>query len=134
MVPPVVEEPDPVEVAEQLAPEPTSGPAPRRRLTARERFEIIGLIRNAKLALDENRLMSPANDNAYARYLKVLELDPNDDRARAGVREIARRYVALAEGALRNDSVERAQTFLERAKIASPDLPGIAEAESRIAR
>jgi len=130
----VVEESTPPEVTEQVVPAPEPAPAPRRRVTASDRFKIIGLIGNAKLALDENRLMSPANDNAYTRYLKVLELDPSDVRARQGMREIARRYLTLAQSASRDGDVERARTFLERAKRADPESPRIAEIEGLIGR
>jgi lipopolysaccharide biosynthesis regulator YciM len=78
--------------------------------------------------------MSPANDNAYTRYLKVLELDPSDVRARQGMREIARRYLTLAQSASRDGDVDRARTFLERAKRADPESPRIAEIEGLIGR
>ncbi|MCP4906933.1 MAG: serine/threonine protein kinase [bacterium] len=114
----------------------TSAPMPERptprRLSAGDRIKIIGLINNAKLALEENRLMSPANDNAYDRYRRVLTLDPNEERAKNGLREVASRYVRLAGQALDKGDLEGARTFVDRAKRADATQPGIASLESRI--
>ena len=123
---PVVEESKPAAVAKQPeAPKP-------RRITARDRLKIIGLIGNAKRALEENRLMSPAGDNAYDRYVQVLELDPNDQRAVEGLREVASRYVSMADRAVDKGDLERARSFVERARRADPGYAGIAVIESRL--
>ena len=124
--PVVVEEEKPVVVAAKpLTPKP-------RRVTAGDRLKIIGLINNAKMALEENRLMSPANDNAYDRYRQVLELDPNEKRAKQGLREVAIRYVDLAGQAAAKGDLEQARSFVDRAKRADGSYPGIATLESRL--
>jgi len=128
--PPVVEEQKPIVVAKAPTP-PATKPKPRR-VTAVERIQIIGLIKNAKLALEENRLMSPANDNAYDRYRRVLQFDPSEKRAKDGLREVAIRYVGMADRAADKGSLERARTFVERAKRADATYPGIATLESRL--
>ena len=124
--PPVVVEKKPVEVAKKPA-----SPKPRR-VTAGDRIKIIGLINNAKLALEENRLMSPANDNAYDRYRRVLELDPSEKRAKQGLREVSLRYVAMAERAAGDGNLERARLFVDRAKRADSSAPGIDALESQL--
>jgi len=55
------------------------------------------MLNNAKLALEESRLMPPADDNAYDRYRSVLKLDPSNARAKSGLRTVAVRYVSLAD-------------------------------------
>ena len=123
---PGVEESKPAVVAKRPeAPKP-------RRVTARDRLKIIGLIGNARRALEENRLMSPASDNAYDRYVQVLELDPSDQRAVAGLRQIASRYVSMADRAVDQGDLEQARTFVERARRADRDYAGIAAIESRL--
>ncbi len=108
-------------------------PAPvPRKLTARDRLQIIGLISNARRALEENRLMSPAGDNAFDRYRKVLELDPSDARARDGLRDIATRYVSLAERALDRGDLEEARGFVDRARKADGSYAGIDAIERRL--
>ena len=110
---------------------PAAKPAPRR-LSASDRIKIIGLLSNAKLALSENRLMSPPNDNAYDRYRRVLSLDPGNEKAREGLRQVAGRYLGLAEDALSKGDPAQARTYLDRAKKADPEHPRIATLESRL--
>jgi tRNA A-37 threonylcarbamoyl transferase component Bud32 len=112
----------------------TTNEPPTRNLTARDRLQIIGLINNARRALEENRLMSPAGDNAFDRYRKVLELDPSDVRAREGLRDIATRYVSLAEGALDRGDRAAARDFVERARRADDSYAGIDAVEGRLVR
>ncbi len=127
--PPVVE-PAPV-VAK---PEPTR-PAPvARRITAGDRLKIIGLSRNAATALRENRLMSPAGDNAYALYQQILSIDPNNADATSGIRNIASRYVAMADRAIDRSDLEKARTYVDRARQADATYPGIRAIEERLGR
>ncbi len=135
---PVVAEQPPAPVREEAdavaalpVAKPAAKPAPRR-LSASDRIKIIGLLSNAKLALSENRLMSPANDNAYDRYRRVLSLDPNNEKARAGLRQVAGRYLGLAEDALSKGDPAQARAYLERAKKADPEHPRIGALESRL--
>ena len=117
----------PVEVVDK-APEP---PKPRR-VTASDRIKIIGLVKNAKLALEENRLMSPAGDNAYDRYRTLAKLDPSDQRASVGLREIAMRYVGMAERAIEKGDLGQARTYVERARKADSKYAGIGSVERRL--
>ena len=117
----------PVEVVAK-APEPPKS----RRVTASDRIKIIGLVKNAKLALEENRLMSPAGDNAYDRYRTLAKLDPSDRRASVGLREIATRYVGMAERAIKKGDLGQARTYVERARKADSKYAGIGSVERRL--
>jgi len=123
--------PSDVVPAEVTPPQPKPKP---RRLTGSDRIKIIGLLSNAKLALSENQLMSPANDNAYDRYRRVLALDPTNPKAKDGLRAVADRYLNLTSSAAGKGNLEEAQTFLARAKKADSTHPGIASAESSLSR
>jgi len=118
-------------VIEAPAPAPVK-PAPKR-VTGRDRIKIIGLLNNAGLALDENRLMSPAGNNAYERYRRVLDLDPANRKARDGLRLVADRYLRMAESAVASGDPAKARTYVERARRADVDHPGLAAAEERLA-
>ncbi|MFK7896048.1 MAG: serine/threonine-protein kinase [Myxococcota bacterium] len=113
------------------APQPRPTPRPRR-LTASDRVRIIGLLSNAKLALEDNRLMSPADDNAYDRYRSVLKLDPSNAKAKSGLRTVAVRYVSLADSAIEGGDKGQARTYLDRAKRADSSYGGIRAAEARL--
>lgn len=130
-LPPVVEpEPRPIEPRPAPAPEK---PAPlARKITAGDRLKIIGLSRNAATALRENRLMSPAGDNAYALYGQILEIDPNNDGAKSGMRNIAGRYVAMADRAIEGSDLEKARDLVDRARKADGTYPGILAIEERL--
>jgi len=130
-----------VDPAERIAspqpqPEPVIERAPEkprpRRLTASDRIKIIGLLSNAKIALSENRLMSPAGDNAFERYQRVLALDPGNETARQGLRNVADRYLSLADAAVGQGETEQARVYLGRAREADARHPGLEAAEARL--
>jgi len=118
--------------AREKAAEPVPAKPATRRMTASDRIRVIGLLNNAKLALGENRLMSPANDNAYDRYRSVLELDPSNRAAQDGLREVAGRYLQLSSGAVAQGDRDQAQIFLDRARKADPTHPGISGTEALV--
>ena len=122
----------PVEVVAPAAEVARVVPEAPRRPSARERARIRGYLGNARLALRENRLMSPAGDNAYDRYRKVLELDPRNADAKDGLREIATRYVSFAESALDGGDVAQARDYLDRARQADASYAGIARLAARL--
>lgn len=107
-------------------------PAPRR-ITAGDRLKIIGLSRNAATALRESRLMTPAGDNAYATYQQILKIDPNNAGAQRGLTNIASRYVAMADRAIDGGDLDRARTYVDRARKADESYAGIRAIEERLA-
>jgi len=122
----------PVDEPPKKAPAPL--PPKTHVLTARDRIKIIGLLNGAKLALDDNRLMSPANDNAYDRYRKVLDLEPKNGKALEGLREVASRYLGLADAAHSKGDLGQAREYLARAEKADPNIPGLAATRARLTR
>lgn len=71
-------------------------------------------------ALQADRLTTPANDNAYAHYLKVIELDPGNTGGTEGIDRIADRYVALAGGAIRKKDYRLAALYVRRGNAVRP--------------
>lgn len=84
-------------------------------LSARER-EIRELLRQARLALMQERLTSPPEDNAYDRYHRVLDLSPNHPEALAGIQQIVAQYLRLAEEYISINRIERAGLMIDRAE------------------
>ena len=119
---------------ETVAPRPAPvKPAPVvRKVTAGDRLKIIGLSRNAEAALRENRLMSPPGDNAYGLYQQILKIDPNNADATSGMRSIASRYVAMAARAIDLGELEKAETYVDRARQADDGFAGILAIEERL--
>ncbi len=126
------ERPVPKEVVPAAVPMPPKTKV--RRLTASDRIKIAGKLQNARTALSNNQLMSPANDNAYDRYRQVIALDPANQAAKDGLRAVADRYLSLTDSAAGTGDVAQAKIFLARAKKSDSTHPGIASAESRLSR
>ncbi len=86
------------------------------------------MLYEASLALDDNRLMLPAGDNAYDRYQEVLSFQPDNQVALQGMEEIVDRYVTMANQAIEIGQFDSAEDYLDRAAFIHPDKENITEA------
>ncbi len=74
------------------------------------------------------RLTMPPGRNALERYRAVLDSEPGNADARAGLERIVSRYLALAEDATSNGDLQRGETLLERARQVDPADPRVGAA------
>ncbi|MEX2130237.1 MAG: hypothetical protein WD772_02025, partial [Pseudohongiellaceae bacterium] len=94
-----------------------------------QRQRLLGdLLYDALVALEQDRLLSPIDDNAYARYQRVLAYDPDNQLALEGLQTILNRYLVLATEATRQGRFDDALSYLERARFVDQDDPTITEA------
>lgn len=93
---------------------------------------IADILFEAAYALDDNKLLLPAGDNAYDRYLEVLSVEPANAVALAGIQNIVLRYVELADGAMAIGQYDEAEKFLERGASIEPASDSILAARSRL--
>ncbi len=122
-----------VEKAKPVAPKAASPAKPVRRApSALDRVRIVGLLRGAEVAMEDNRLQLPKGDNAYENYREVLEIDPGNAEARQGLMNIASRYLVMARSALTRGDLEAARGYLGRASTVAPQHPEIAEVRTAI--
>ena len=105
--PPRVQTPDIRPATETMVIIP-SQPSQEERLIADTLFE--GL-----QALDQDKLLTPVDDNAYSRFQRVLAIDPANKIALEGVEQILLRYVELSAEASRRGQFSDAESFLEKA-------------------
>ncbi|MEQ8953487.1 MAG: hypothetical protein RL120_05080 [Gammaproteobacteria bacterium] len=77
-------------------------------------------------ALDADRLLTPVDDNAHARFQRVLAYDPDNEIALQGLQDIVLRYIELASDAAKQGLFEDAQQLLERARFVDEEHPLIA--------
>ena len=63
-------------------------------------------------SLDDLRLTEPPHDNAYYYFSRMLQLDPANPEAHAGMLAIAARFAILAEQAIAEDRFERARSYV----------------------
>lgn len=94
--------------------------------------EVDELLREAALALEVNRLTTPAEDNAYDRYLEVLRLDPDNDLARNGINTIVETYLAWALDNAERNNFSRARQYVTRAQSVDGSHPNIRPVVNRI--
>ena len=76
-------------------------------------------------ALDADRLLTPVDDNAHARFQRVLAYDPDNEIALEGLQDIVERYLQLAEEASRQGLFDEAETMLDRARFVDDEHPNI---------
>lgn len=117
---------DSAEVARAQTPPPVVVDA---RLAQQARY----LVQRAEVALRERRLTTPFEDSAWANYLAVLAIDPNDAQAHTGLQRIVEQYRRMIRNALERGDRHLAGVFLERAQSVAPEAPELESLRLEIA-
>ena len=99
--------------------------APRQ--TQRERL-IADTLYEALQALDNDRLLTPLDDNAHGRFKRVLAMDPENEIAIDGLERIVLRYIDLSLEASRRGLFSDSEAMLESAKFVDEDHPALLQA------
>lgn len=73
-----------------------------------------------------NRLTSGRNGNAVTCYRTILQLDPTNTRAMAGLEQVANRYVVWASAALERGNLNVVKSYLKRLEKVDPNHPKFA--------
>jgi len=108
------------------------------KVYSRERVEnpeqlIADLLFEGLQALDQDRLLTPVDDSAHARFQRVLAYDPDNELALEGLESIVLRYVDLADVAINQGLFDQAKLFLDRARFVDESHSAISAAEDRLA-
>lgn len=90
------------------------------------------LLARAETAMQDLRLTVPAEDNAFYYYRKVFALDPGNLQAAKGLRDITRRYAALAREQMDQADLTQASTYVRRGLQVQPDDPELRHLEKDI--
>ena len=91
-------------------------PAPDRRALA-----IASNLAAAQTATRDGHLLEPLPGSAYALYSEVLRLDPQNAAARAGIDQLASRFIEQAETELVEGHLDAAATSLTHARQLRPE-------------
>jgi type II secretory pathway predicted ATPase ExeA len=78
------------------------------------------LLSKGQQSLDDFRLLTPEEDNAYDYYRAVLLLDPANDDANEGIQEIVDRYITLVRTAAAQHENARAKRYVTRGLSIQP--------------
>ena len=81
------------------------------------------LLAQGRLALDDYRLVTPEGDNAYEYLRAVLQMEPVNETARAGIQKIVDIYITLAAKAVDSNEMARAERYLDRGLDIQADNP-----------
>jgi len=82
---------------------------------------IDALVKLAHQQITDKKLTTPPEDNAFETFNLILEFQPNNKAALAGIEKIKTRYQTWAELDINEGKIKRAKYFLSRAIEISPD-------------
>jgi len=82
--------------------------------------------------MDALRLTTPAGENAFERYQRVLAIEPENVDAQRGLEAIVIRYVTLANTVMSNGELKKAERYLDSASRVLPEDKGIALARNML--
>jgi tetratricopeptide (TPR) repeat protein len=97
-----------------------------------KKMRIEGLLGGAEVAMADGNYTEPAGTNALERYHAVLELEPQNRDALAGLRQLSTRLIAKAEASAQAGKLDEAKHFLELADDATPGNPAVAAARKKL--
>lgn len=119
-----------------VTPEPEPEPliSDQARLDEEElaRRYVADILYQGMRALGADRLMTPAEDSAYHHFSRALALDPGNQIAIDGMRDIAGRYLQLADLASRQGQFNNAETFMRRAVQVDGSHPNLEQTTRRL--
>lgn len=72
------------------------------------------LLKQGYANIDRARLTLPAHDNALLKFQQILSLEPDNEAAKAGIRQIVRWYDRHARLAIENNDPAKARSYIER--------------------
>lgn len=90
-----------------VSPAPAIGPGTVDRSEVVRALEVL-----ARKSLRDDRLTQPPADNAHYYFSRLLALEPGNVAARRGFKEIAERFVVLAEQAFSKRNYPKAQALI----------------------
>lgn len=111
---------------------PTKPPKTDPIDTGQQSTEVERLLTLAERALQKQRLTTPAEDNAYLRYLQVLSREPGNPDALAGIARIVETYISWAVDAMDRDLYGRAANMLTKAGSVDENHPALTPLWTRL--
>ncbi len=119
--PQVIEQPEqPPENQTEVADAPPEETPPEKPAPVTAQTEIQQLLADAQQQMASRRFTAPAGSNALLMYQRVLELEPGNPTARAGIENIAAYYRDVAEQSLRRGRPDESLAYISRGLRATP--------------
>ena len=86
----------------------------------------------ARVAYENNQLMTPSGSSAYDRYREVLSFEPENAVAQQGIVDIVLRYIQLADVEISQGEYDNGAALLARGASILPDRPELIDARARL--
>jgi len=94
---------------------------PHIKLSEDQQIQIKDALETAEVYISMGYLASPPGDSALDQFEKVLSIDPTNLEAINGKKEIANKYLALAEEELKNKDYEQSLVLIKTGLLVEPD-------------
>ncbi|MDM8557998.1 tetratricopeptide repeat protein [Candidatus Parabeggiatoa sp. HSG14] len=94
--------------------------------------DVSQLLKQCENHLKANRLTSGLGGTALVCYEEVLDKEPSNAKALAGIEEIEARYAKWAKRALNRGQKNKAKQYLASLRQVNPESPILAELEARL--
>lgn len=92
------------------------------------------LLQQAAADIQAGRLRGSGQNNALARYRKVLETDPDNDDAKDGIRKVAAGLLARAQQRMQDDRLDQASQLLDEVGGLVGQTPELTQARQHLAQ
>ena len=112
--------------------EPDTEQQPTKPAVPAEGDEVSRLLAAAEADLKARRLTRPVGNNAWDRYLRVLELEPANPDAIRGMERVIESYGGLFDAAVEKEDFEKATGYLASIRDLNPDSPVLEQGEQRL--
>ena len=112
--------------------EPDTEQQPTKLVVPAEEDEVSRLLAAAEADLKARRLTRPVGNNAWDRYLRVLELDPANSDAIRGMERVIESYGGLFDAAVEKEDFDKAVGYLVSIRDLNPDSPVLEQGEQRL--
>lgn len=128
---------DGVQALNALLPDNGALPGLRAALAQAERdakATLMAMLDKAQLDLEAGRLIGAGDNNALARFRKVLGADPGNAAAAHGIDQVAAALLLRARTDMESGRVQAARSAIDAAAEVRPNLPAVAAARSQLAQ
>jgi TonB family protein len=113
---------------------PVPAPVASNSAVADQQDPILAELKMAKEAFAQGRYDTPASESALDFYRNALRLDPSNEAAKQGIRDVANKVLEIAEEALTSERLEEAVKNIGRARDIDASHPRLAFLDTQIQR
>ena len=110
-------------------------PSPAVNIAAQKKREktVGALLKLAESALEDFRLTQPDDDNALGYFQMAMNIDPENEQAKAGPVRVANKYGELARSQMNRRRYSKANEYIDKGLKVDPSNPELIALRTRVA-